>query len=165
MRATPQENRIMEIVRPVIEGLGYGLLCVNVVGDNGNQTVRIIAEDMKTKRLGIDDCTKISKAVSAVLDVEDPISSAYNLEISSPGIDRPLVREQDFSDYAGFEAKLETNTPNENGRKRFRGILKGLKDGQIVIDTDQGEFEIPFGTLSKAKLVLTDELIKATAQS
>ncbi len=164
MKATPQENRITEIVAPVIKDLGYGLVCVKIVGDSGNQTVRIMAENIETKRLGINDCTKISKAVSAILDVEDPISSAYNLEVSSPGIDRPLIKEQDFEEYSGFEAKLETMTPTETGQKRFRGKLKGMKDSMVLIDTDDGEIEIPFGSLSKAKLVLTDELIKATAQ-
>ncbi|GJL84664.1 MAG: hypothetical protein DHS20C02_04390 [Micavibrio sp.] len=164
MKATPQENRITEIAAPVIKDLGYELVCVKIVGDSGNQTVRIMAENAETKRLGIDDCTKISKALSAVFDVEDPISNAYNLEISSPGIDRPLVKEQDFEDYLGFEAKLETNMPTESGQKRFRGKLKGMKDSIVLIDTDDGEVEIPFGSLSKAKLVLTDELIKATAQ-
>jgi len=156
------EDKIATIAAPVIADHGYELVCVKIVGENGSQNVRIMAEDPKTKRLGVDDCTKISKAVSAVLDVEDPIDGAYRLEVSSPGIDRPLVKESDFEDYTGYEAKLETNTPTETGQKKFKGRLKGIKNNMILIDTDQGEVEIPFGSLSKAKLVLTDELIKAT---
>ncbi len=163
MKTTPMEEKIADIVTPVIEDLGFDLVCVKIVGEDGAQNVQLMAEDPKTKRLGVDDCAKISRAVAVVLDVEDPISGKYRLEVSSPGIDRPLIRESDFEDYSGFEAKLETNMPIENGRKRFRGTLKGMKDSMVLIDTDQGEVEIPFGSLAKAKLVLTDELIKATA--
>ena len=163
MKTTPLENKISEIARPVIEDMGLDLVCVKVIGEGGSRSVQIMAEDPKTRRLGIDDCTKLSKAISMVMDVEDPIEGAYRLEVSSPGIDRPLVREQDFEDFAGFEAKIETDTPAENGQKRFRGQIKGLKDGIVLLDTDTGEVEIPFGSLNKAKLVLTDELINATA--
>ncbi|HBR67889.1 MAG TPA: ribosome maturation factor RimP [Rhodospirillaceae bacterium] len=164
MRSTPQENRITQIAAPVIKDMGFDLVCVKIVGEERGPTVRIMAEDPKTRTLGVDDCARISRAVSAVLDVEDPIGGAYNLEVSSPGIDRLLVREKDFEDYTGFVAKLETAAPNESGQKRFKGVLKGLKDGHITIDTEQGEFTIPLGALVKAKLVLTDELIKTTAQ-
>ena len=82
----------------------------------------------KTKRLGVDDCAKLSRAIAATLDVEDPISGKYNLEVSSPGIDRPLINEQDFMNYSGFEAKIETDTPAENGQRRFRGVLQGMND-------------------------------------
>ncbi len=164
MRSTPQENRITQIAAPVIKDMGFDLVCVKIVGDGGSPTVRIMAENPETRTLGVDDCARISRAVSALLDVEDPISSKYNLEISSPGIDRPLVKEKDFEDYTGFTAKLETAAPNEVGQKRFKGVLKGLKDGHVTIDTEQGEFTIPLGALVKAKLVLTDELIKTTAQ-
>lgn len=163
MKQSPQEEKISNIVAPVIEDLGFSLYCVKIIGEDGGTILQIMAEDPATKRLGIDDCTKISRAVSAVMDVEDPIKSAYRLEVSSPGIDRILLRLEHFDVYKGFEAKLETDVPNDNGQKRFRGILGGLKDDRILVKTDTGEEEIPFANLSKAKLVMTEELIKMTA--
>ncbi len=161
---TPLENKITEIATPVAQDLGLELICVKILGEEGGQTVQVMAEDPATGKLGVDDCAKLSKALSVALDVEDPINGAYRLEVSSPGIDRPLVREGDFETYAGLEAKIETSAPMETGQKRFRGVIKGLNEGIISLDTDQGEVEIPFTALAKAKLVLTDELIKATAQ-
>lgn len=163
MKQTPLEKRICDIAAPVIEDLGFALVAVQLTGDGSSQTVIVMAEDPATKRLGIDDCTKISKALSAVMDVEDPIKGKYRLEVSSPGIDRPLTREQDFEDYAGFEAKLETDTPSITGQRRYRGFIKGIKDGVITITTDTDDAEIDFHSLTKAKLVLTDKLIKETA--
>ncbi len=165
MKQTPLEQKITQIAAPVIADLGFELIWVRIVGEGNSQNVQIMAEDPITKRLGVDDCARLSKAVAAVLDVEDPISGAYRLELSSPGIDRLLVREKDFEDYSGFEAKLETAMPNENGQKRFRGVIKGIENSNVLLNTDTGDVEIPFGALSKAKLVLTDELIKRTAQS
>ncbi|MCD8562550.1 MAG: ribosome maturation factor RimP [Alphaproteobacteria bacterium] len=127
MKQTPLEQKIATLVTPVIEELGFALFIVKIIGEGGSKTVQIMAEDPETKRLGIDDCTKITKAVSALLDVEDPISGAYRLEISSPGIDRLLIRTEDFEAYKGFDAKLETELPNVEGQKRFRGHINGLK--------------------------------------
>lgn len=163
MKQTPLEKKITELALPVAEDLGLEIVAVKIVGEGGSQNVQIMAEDPKTGRILLDDCAKLSKAVSAVMDVEDPINGAYRLEVSSPGIDRPLTRLKDFVTYEGFEAKVESDTPNAIGQKRFRGVIKGVKDEQILIDTDQGEEEIPFASLVKAKLVLTDELIKKTA--
>lgn len=164
MKQTPLEHKITDIARPVIEDLGYNLVCVKIIGEGGSQNIQVMAENPKTKRLGIDDCTKISKALSAIMDVEDPINGAYRLEISSPGIDRPLIRLEDFETYKNLEVKIETSVPSENGQKRFRGMLKGIEnEDQIALSTDQGDINIPYTSLSKAKLVLTDELIKATA--
>ena len=167
MKLTPVEQRITQFVTPVIEDLGFELILVKIRNENGSQNVQIMAEDAKTGRLGVDDCAKISRAVAAVMDVEDPISGAYRLEISSPGIDRPLTRLKDFEAYIGYDIRLETSVPMENGQKRFRGFLKGLKkDGEydmVLIDTDEGSFELPLLDLTKAKLVLTDELIAKTA--
>jgi len=158
----------MAIAAPVIADLGFAPVHINITGESTSQNVQIMAEDPKTGRLGVDDCAKISRAVAAVLDVEDPINGAYRLEISSPGIDRPLTRLQDFENYTGYDAKIEAATPmTENGQKKFRGLLKGLKkDGNhdmVLISTEQGDFEIPYHDLVKGKLVLTDELIKKTA--
>lgn len=163
MRHSPLELKIAEITNPVIADLGFAPFCVKVIGQDGGQVVQIMAEDPATKRLGIDDCTKISRAVSAVLDVEDPIKGAYKLEVSSPGIDRLLIRLEDYERYTGFDAKVETDTPAENGQRKFRGIIKGVQGQSVEIETDQGPASIEFGTILKAKLVLSDELIKATA--
>ena len=165
MRKSPLEKTITDIATPVIEDLGFALVCVKIVGEGSAQNVQIMAEEPKTGRLGIEDCTKISRALSPVLEVEDPINGAYRLEISSPGIDRPLTRIEDFLSYEGYEAKLESSTPNENGQKKFRGRLKGLDGETILMTTDQGDAKIAFGSLVKAKLVLTDELIQKTAKA
>jgi len=163
MKQQPLELKISDIVAPVIEDLGFSLYCVKLTGQDGSTIVQIMAEDPATGRLGVDDCAKISRAVSAIMEVEDPIKSAYRLEVSSPGIDRFLIQPEHFEKYKGFEAKLETDSPAENGQRKFRGTIKALEDNKVLIVTDEGEVEIPFGTLTKAKLVMTDELIKATA--
>lgn len=165
MRYTPLEKKIVDLADPVVQDLGFALHTVKIVGQESSYTVQIMAEDRETKNLKVDDAAKISRAISAVMDVEDPINGAYRLEVSSPGIDRQLIHENDFEEYTGFEAKLECSVPAENGQKKFRGILNGLKDGKILITTDQGDAEIPYSSLVKGKLVLTDELIKATANS
>lgn len=165
MRYTPLEEKIAKLAAPVIEDLGFSLHMVKITGEGNAQNVQVMAEDLETKNLGVDDAAKISRALSAVFDVEDPINGAYRLEVSSPGIDRALVKESDFENFKGFEAKIETLTPNENGQKRWRGVINGIENGQIFVTTeDQGDTQIPFAALAKAKLVLTDELIKATAK-
>ena len=162
MKQTPLENRLSDIAAPVIEDLGFALVQVKHLSDNGG-TVQIMAEEPATGRLGVDDAAKISRALSAVFDVEDPIKGAYRLEISSPGIDRPLTRLEDFEKYKDFEAKLETDMPSETGQKRFRGFIRGIDGDVITLQTDQGDAQVNFNALVKAKLVLTDDLIKRTA--
>src|SRR5690606_30857111 len=115
-----------------------------------------------TGNLGIDDCTAINKAISPLLEVEDPIRGAYTLEISSPGIDRPLTRAEDFGKYAGFEVKLELDMPLENGQKRFRGKLTGADTEFVTLIVDGAEHKLELANIKKARLVLTDDLIKAT---
>lgn len=165
MKTTPLESKIAEIVRPVAADLGLEVVSVRLIGEGGGRNLQIMAENPQTRNLGLEDCTKLSKAVSAVLDVEDPIEGAYRLEVSSPGIDRVLTRLQDFDVYNGFEVKIELDSPSSTGQKRFKGRIGGLKGETITIITDQGEIEFPFGIIQKAKLVLTDDLIKATANS
>lgn len=154
--------RVAVIIEPVIESLGYRLVRVRVTGANGC-TVQIMAEKPDGSML-VGDCETVSQAVSPVLDLDDPIGSAYYLEVSSPGIDRPLVRASDFERWAGHDAKLETAAP-VLGRKRFRGLLRGVKDGAALLqrtDAKPGEDElaaIPLGQIGEARLVLTDELI------
>lgn len=164
MRATPQEQKIENMARPVVEEMGFDLICVKIIGQEGSKTLQIMAENPETRRIGLDECAKLSRSISALMDVEDPIQGAYKLEVSSPGIDRPLIRERDFTDFMGFEAKIETDTPAENGQKRFRGRIKGMQDSTVLVTTDQGDIDIPFSQIIKAKLVLTDELINARAK-
>ncbi len=165
MKTTPLENKIEQIIRPVIADMGLSLFSVKIIGEGGGRNLQVMAEDPATRNLPIDKCAEVSKAVSAVLDVEDPIEGAYRLEVSSPGIDRLLLKPQDFTDYTGFEARVETEMPLDNGQRRFRGVLKGIQNGLVKMNTDQGDAEIPFDSITKAKLVLTDELIKATAKT
>ncbi len=162
MKATPMERKVADLAAPVAESLGLRLVCVRITGEGGAQNVQVIAENPTTRALPLDDCTKLSRELSALMDVEDPVKSAYRLEISSPGIDRLLVSPEDFADFAGFEAKLELEFP-QDGQKRFRGILRGIEGDLVKLDMpDKGPVTVPYSGLAKARLVLTDELIKAS---
>ncbi len=160
---TAIDRRLAEITAPVIEGLGYELVRIRLMGGHGKvqKTLQIMA-DRPEGGIGVEDCSKISTAVSAVLDVEDPIEDNYTLEVSSPGIDRPLTRLKDFDAWAGWEARIETSELIE-GQRRFKGELKGVEDGEILIEIDQHGAPVIIGLqfdwLADAKLVLTDELI------
>ncbi|WP_142849387.1 ribosome maturation factor RimP [Telmatospirillum sp. J64-1] len=155
------QTRLEALVTPTLEGMGYELVRVQYQG-TVRPTLQIMAERQDGKDMTVDDCADISRALSAVLDVEDPIPAAYTLEVSSPGIDRPLVRRKDFERYAGFDVKLDAKQPID-GRKRFRGRLLGIgEDDLIRLEIESGEVAIPFADLHRAKLVLTDELIAAT---
>lgn len=160
--ASTQEKRITAFIEPVITGLGYDLVSVRIIGSAKLQTLQIMAENPETGRLDLNGCEKISHAVSAVLDVEDPIHSAYQLEISSPGIDRPLVRDRDFEKHIGYEISVETEDGmGDNGQKRFRGKLKEFNVSTFVVATeDIGDITIERSNVARAKLILTDELAK-----
>ncbi|WP_164661434.1 ribosome maturation factor RimP [Tropicibacter sp. Alg240-R139] len=155
------DQRLAEIISPVIEDLGYELVRVRLM--SGKESTLQIMADKAGGGIEVDDCGEISNAVSATLDVEDPILDAYTLEVSSPGIDRPLTRLKDFDMFEGYEAKLET-TELIDGRRRFKGELAGIEGDEVLINIDQnGEtvtIGLQFDWLSDAKLVLTDELIK-----
>lgn len=155
------DRRLAEIVQPTIEGLGYELVRIRLMGGQ-RKTLQIMA-DRPQGGIEVDDCARISTAVSAVLDVEDPLEDAYTLEVSSPGIDRPLTRLKDFDVWAGHEAKLET-IEQIDGRRRFKGVLAGTEGDEVLIEIeDQGTpvtIGLKFDWLSDAKLVLTDELIR-----
>ncbi len=146
-----------EILTPVIEDMGYELVRVRVMGGK-TATLQVMA-DKPNGGIEVDDCAEISTAVSAVLDVEDPITDAYTLEVSSPGIDRPLTRLKDFDEFEGYEAKLETSELID-GRKRFKGVLAGVEGDEVLINIDAGTVGLKFEWLSDAKLVLTDDLIR-----
>ncbi|MFH5773078.1 ribosome maturation factor RimP [Paracoccus sp. NGMCC 1.201697] len=157
---TAIDRRIAEIISPVIEDLGFELVRLRLQGGK-TATLQIMA-DRPDGGINVDDCADISTAVSAVLDVEDPLEDAYHLEVSSPGIDRPLTRMKDFATFEGYEARLETNQPID-GRKRFKGVLAGIEGDEVLLNIEEaGEVQtigLNFDWLSDAKLVLTDELI------
>ncbi len=157
--------RVAAIAEPVVEGMGYRLVRVRISAAEGC-TVQVMAE-RPDGSLNIEDCEEISHALSPVLDVADPVDRAYRLEISSPGIDRPLVRRSDFGRHEGYLVKIEMNVPAD-GRKRFRGILLGvegdaarvrLEDGKTGKTADKTEFLLPIEDMAEARLVLTDDLI------
>ena len=159
MKQTPLERKITDIIDPVVKDLGFDVVQVRVIGSQKLQTLQILAEDPETGRIDLNGCTAVSRAVSAILDVEDPIAGAYQLEISSPGIDRPLVREQDFIKNLNKEISVETDIPQDNGQKRFKGVLKDFANDTVTIHTEDGDAKIAFEDVIKAKLVLTEELV------
>jgi ribosome maturation factor RimP len=157
-----QPGRIEGMIAPTVEGLGYRLVRVLVSG-SGKPRLQIMAERRDGKTIGVDDCASISREISAVLDVEDPFDGDYTLEVSSPGIDRPLVTAQDFERFAGFEAKVETGRLI-GGCKRFRGRLIGLQEGNVRIMVDGATLDLPYPDIQRAKLVLTDDLLAACGE-
>lgn len=151
------DRRLAEIVAPVIEDMGFELVRIRLMSGK-TPTLQIMAERPEGG-IEVDNCAAISTAVSATLDVEDPILDAYTLEVSSPGIDRPLTRLKDFETFEGYEVKIET-TEMIDGRKRFKGVLAGIEENDVLINIDEGTIGLNFDWLEDAKLVLTDELIK-----
>jgi len=156
---TPIDQRLARIVTPTIEGMGYALVRLRLMGGK-RATLQIMAE-RSDGSMEIEDCAELSRALSALLDVEDPISGEYDLEVSSPGIDRPLTRLADFDRWEGYEAKLETAEAIE-GRKRFKGLLAGTDENEVLLEVDEGTIGLDFDWLADAKLVLTDDLIAET---
>jgi ribosome maturation factor RimP len=151
------DRRLAEVVTPTIEGMGYELVRLRFMSGGKKKTLQVMA-DKPDGGIEVEDCAKISRAISAVLDVEDPLDGAYALEVSSPGIDRPLTRLKDFEMWNGFEAKLETDQMIE-GRKRFRGTLAGTEGDEVLVTIEEGTIGLKFEWLADAKLILTDELI------
>ena len=151
------DRRIAEIVTPVVEDMGFEVVRVRLM--SGKDTILQIMVQRPDGQIEVDECGQISTALSAVLDVEDPILDEYNLEVSSPGIDRPLTRLKDFDQWEGFEAKVETDELID-GRRRFKGLLAGTEGDEILITIPEGTIGLKFDWLSDAKLVLTDELIR-----
>lgn len=151
-------DRVKRLIAPTVEAMGYDIVRVQL---HGQQGLQIMAERRDGVTMQVGDCAEISRAVTAVLEVEDPVSGAYALEVSSPGIDRPLVRLADYERFAGFEARVETDRPI-NGRRRFKGRLLGIEGEAVKIQTAEGVAELPFRDIHRGKLVLTDELMAAT---
>jgi len=156
-------GHIEAMIAPSLEAMGYSVVRVSFTGGR-RPTLQIMAERRDDQAMTVDDCATVSHTVSALLDVADPITSAYFLEISSPGIDRPLVRRHDYERFAGFEAKIELQKPID-GRRRFRGKLAGLEDDSVKLMIGADAKLLPLSAIARAKLVLTDELIAATEPS
>ena len=164
-RQSGTEARVAHIVEPVIADLGFELVRVRITGQNG-MTVQIMAE-RPDGTMSVEDCEAVSRGISPELDVEDPVGRAYHLEVSSPGIDRPLTRTKDFEQWTGHEAKIELDVARD-GQKRFRGTLIGLREGSAGLRTierksdEQRDVWLPLSDIADAKLVMTDALIEAT---
>ncbi len=154
---TIDTNEIARIIEPALEAMGYRLVRVALTNTR-RPTLQVMAERRDDAAMTVDDCADISRAISALLDVADPIADAYTLEVSSPGIDRPLVRPEDYDRFAGFEARIDLAAPLD-GRKRFRGRLLGRDEDHVRLAGEEGEVRLPLAAISRAKLVLTDDLL------
>ena len=151
------EGRIAALVAPTVEALGFEVVRVQLSG-NKHCRLQLMAEPKAGGAMTVDDCAEISRAVSALLDVEDPIAEAYALEVSSPGLDRPLTRPKDFTRFAGYETKVEVMTPID-GRKRFQGTLVGIEGETVRLRQGEEDLNLPLADIKKAKLILTDKLL------
>ncbi len=160
MARTPIEIKIRDIISSAIEDMGYNLVAIKVTNKTVNVMVETTNPDEKTISLG--ECSKITHTVSMLLDVEDPIDGEYSLEVGSPGIDRPLITKDDFLRYLGFEAKIKTFIPNEEGRKKYHGRLLSATDDVVSINVDGTDYDVPANDIEEAKLILTEELINKT---
>lgn len=153
---------LTQMIEPEVKALGFDLVRVKLFGSGDERTLQVMAERPDTRQLTIDDCAAISRRLSDMLDETDPIEEAYRLEVSSPGIDRPLTRPHDFADWAGHEARISA-LEAVDGRKQFRGILAGADGGTVLLDDAKvGRVALDFANIHSAKLVLTDALISAT---
>lgn len=156
------------LIEPEARALGFDLVRVMLFGGGDDLTLQVMAERPDTRQLNIDDCAALSRRISDLLDDleskgKDPIETAYRLEVSSPGIDRPLTRLKDYADWAGHEARISLTEPAADGRRQYKGILAGVDGGTVLLDDPKsGRHIIEFSTIASAKLVLTDALISAT---
>ena len=151
------------LIEPEVNHLGFDLVRVQMIGGSSDPTLQVMAERRDTRQLDLADCEKISRRLSDVLDLADPIDGSYRLEVSSPGIDRPLTRLKDYKDWAGHDARVHL-AEGHGGRKNFTGTLQGTEGENILILAKDGEAHaLPFNEISSAKLLLTDKLIAATA--
>ena len=166
---TAEDQNLLELLDPVAEAAGYAIVRLRLMGGEHARRLQIMAERPSDGDMNVEDCARLSRAISEIVDAADPIAGEYTLEVSSPGVDRPLTRLADFAAYQGHEARIELDRLAE-GRKRFKGLLVGVErsetgDGQVAVDLE-GEEEtalIPFSWIVEAKLVLTDQLMKRGA--
>lgn len=161
------ESKVGALIAPSLEAMGYELVRVRLTGGGkpakrGGANLQIMAERIDRNGMTVEDCADISRNVSAILDVEDPIRGAYTLEVSSPGIDRPLTKVEHFRRFAGFDARVETRFPID-GQKRFRGPIVGAGEDTVTLSVDGADVTLPMEEIASAKLVLTDALIAAAA--
>jgi ribosome maturation factor RimP len=150
---------IARLIEPAVKEMGLDLVRVAMIGGKSDPTLQVMAERPETRQLTIDDCADLSRRIGDILDEADPIEEGYRLEVSSPGIDRPLTKAKDYERFLGHEAKVETNAPIE-GRKRFKGPIKAVDARAVELTVEGVDIRIPFADIHKAKLVLTDALIK-----
>ena len=151
------------LIETEVKSLGYDLVRVAMIGGTSDPTLQVMAERPDTRQLDLSDCERISRCLSETLDLADPIEGSYRLEVSSPGIDRPLTRLKDYRDWAGFEARLTLAEPRD-GRKQYNGTLQGLDHDEVKLTDKEGRAHaLPLSAISSAKLVLSDKLIQATA--
>jgi len=143
--------------------MGFDLVRVRIFGA-GQRTLQIMAERFDNGTMTVEDCATISRSVSALLDVEDPIKGSYSLEVSSPGLDRPLTRPQDYTRFAGLEVKIELRHPID-GHRRFRGRISGIADDQVQLDVEDTRLAIPYADIERAKLILNDELLALASET
>jgi ribosome maturation factor RimP len=168
---TQEDIGLVEMLDPVAESVGYEIVRLRLMGGAEQRRLQIMAErplqeDGSGGDMNVEDCAKLSRAISEILDAADPISGEYTLEVSSPGVDRPLTRLKDFDTYAGLEVRIELDRVAE-GRKRFKGELAGVEDGQVGLNLegeDDTTVYFPFEWIVDAKLVLTDQLMKRGAE-
>ncbi len=162
---TAEDLSLLEILDPVAEAAGYAIVRLRLMGGEHVRRLQVMAERQVDGDMNVEDCARLSRAISEIMDAADPIAGEYTLEVSSPGVDRPLTRLKDFADYQGYEARIELDRLAE-GRKRFKGVLAGTEGDQVAVDLE-GEDEtalIPFAWILDAKLVLTDQLMKRGAE-
>ena len=161
---TAEDQGLLELLDPVAEAAGYEIVRLRLMGGEHARRLQIMAERPVDGDMNVEDCARLSRAISEIMDAADPIAGEYTLEVSSPGVDRPLTRLKDFATFEGHEARLELDRMAE-GRKRFKGMLAGVEDDAVAIDLE-GEEEtaiIPFSWIVEAKLILTDQLMKRGA--
>jgi len=160
---TAEDMKLMELLDPVVEAAGYEIVRLRLMGGEHARRLQIMAET-PSGDMNVEDCAILSRAMAEVLDAADPITGEYTLEVSSPGVDRPLTRLKDFVTFEGHEARLELDRVAE-GRKRFKGVLAGVEDDQVAIDLEGEEATalVPFSWIVEAKLSLTDKLLKRGA--
>jgi ribosome maturation factor RimP len=153
---------LTRLIDPEVKALGFDLVRVAMVGGTSDPTLQVMAERAETRQLDLSDCETISRRISEILDEKDPIEGGYRLEVSSPGIDRPLTRPQDYLDWKGHEARLKL-AETLQGAKQVSGVIQGIDEDIVLISTPKGDREVPFESIASAKLLLTDKLINATA--
>ncbi len=158
------KHPLQALLEPVITGLGYEVVRILTIGQK-NPTLQIMIDRLDGKDITVEDCATVSRAVSTVLDEKDPIKDQYSLEVSSPGLDRPLTKIEHFKRFSGYEVRIETAVEVEK-RKRFKGVLGNVDEqNRVHIDVDGTDYTIAFDDISKAKLILTDELLQAAAEA